>query len=1246
MTPHASSSRSGLRFPIVAVVALSLGAASGLAQPAPARAPTPVAQQQEEIVKLSPFVVDSSKDEGYRAQNTLAGSRMRMNLADLPSSVSVVTSAQMQDTASVDINDVFRYEVNTEGSLRYTPGTPTFRNDGVLDVNAGGTQGNAIASFTNATANRVRGLGVPSMAINYFPSISQIPMDNYNVQSLEISRGPNSLLFGLGSPAGIVNQSTARAALGRNSYTVTARTDSNGSARGTVAFNRTLLRDRLAIYGAIVYDDRKFERKPSYDLTKRQYGALTYKPFAKTTIWADVENYVNDNRRPNTLTPRDFVTQWNLAGRPAWDPLTRQVTLGDGTVKSINVVNTASPYLNDVRNFIMAQPGYSASRWNAARTTYNGVSIAGDAALTNAAGFNPATGVASNNILFVPGITWVNNRTVQQIGGGQLFSWFQPLYANRPRAGWGTATNPAGTADFAPTEAAIWANRTWADFYNRGWTASTGWTALNNGIIGYKYPGVTDKSVYDWSKININQMNWGRDINQNFHVEFEQEILDNLYLNAGWFRQDFSSRTNYTVSQLNITTLFVDTNKYLPNGTANIFFGKPYVEDVDPDRYINKSLDDHYRAMVAWTPDFTRWRGIWKWLGHHQILGMASRDTSMQTSIRRRFAFMDSATFDGKVRYLPNENNNADGTPTGWNLQSSYRRQFYLAGQGDPVGVVTRSSGQWDYTTYRGDISIYNYPASALQTVNVTTQFNTFDGSGRSQRVVNSLSGGINSYLWNDRLIATFGVRQDKYKGRVTNSGLPAVLDWDNSVLFPAITNAQKWVNGAYQTDLLYNRWNKWLRIDGTTRTYGGVLRPFQRWNSIDSRAARGSVFWEFVRDFGISYNESSNFNPPADAQGDSFGNPLPKPTGKGRDYGVQFSLLNNKLFARVTWFKADNQFERVSATSTIGRLEGNIDTTLFRNWARTIAMINMGMDPTAAGFGQNLSQTVENQVQAAAEVIWQQPYNYYQSRSFGVGATRSASAKGYEVEVSYNPQPNWTMRLTFAKQDTKYNNVLNEFTAWFNHRNPVWQAARAADFLSPQYLNLATYTTSGGRAVDLTNFWTSYGYTPEVRLDEPNGNYNVEDYYNINVTPQVTLARDLEGQSAPDQRKYHGSFLTDYRFTAGRLKGFAIGGAESWESKAVIGYYGRASGANGTSLDVSDISRPIYDSDNTYTDLWISYSRPVFNGKVRWKIQLNINNVFENGHLQKVAVNYDGSPYSFRIVDPRQFILTNTFDF
>ncbi|HET7536516.1 MAG TPA: TonB-dependent receptor plug domain-containing protein, partial [Candidatus Didemnitutus sp.] len=910
---------------------------------------TAALEKKDEPVQLSPFTVTTNRDQGYFAANTLAGSRMNTNIADLAASISVITKQQMADTGSIDVNDVFRYEANTEGSSTYTAATGTFRNDGFLDVNAGGTQGNNVSSFTNATANRVRGIGVPSSAVNYYPAIGQIPLDSYNVQSVEISRGPNSMLFGLGSPAGIVNQSVAQAALNKSSTNVTVRFDQYGSYRGSLSFNRGLIDDKLAIYGAFLYDNRQFDRKPSYDLTRRQYGAFTFKPFSKTTLSGFVEGYSNDNRRPNTLTPRDFVTQWNLAGQPVYDSQTRQFyRLSDNKILGSYIINASSPYAQESRSFITSMSGYNPALRGGAPsgqtisdtnfTTYNGVSIFGDAAIT-ASGF-AYNKTPSANALFVPGVARVNQaRSLMQIADGQLVNWFQPLYGTKYATSWPTA--PAGpplagppATTTGPSDANIWLNPTWAAIDNRDFYQSSGFTGINNGIVGYKYPGVTNSAIYDWRKVNINQMNFGHDKNTNYNLEFNQDILDNLYFNAGWFRQDFDSQTNYTVAQLNVTTLFVDINKYLPDGTPNPYFGKPYVYDQDPDQYINAELDDHYRAMLAWTPDFTQKAGWMKWLGHHQILGLWSKDDYMGTSYRRRLEYLDSSSQDGKFRYMANQNPNNDGSPTGWNYQTtSLQRAFYLAAPQDPNGIVTRSSGTWDPLRFGGDIKVYDYNNSRFTTVNMTTVFNDFDaGTGRAQRIVDSISGGWTAYLWNDRFIGTFGVRQDKYKARVTNTANTQVTDSDGTVLSPAITNAQKWVNGFFQEDFLFNRWGRWDKMDGTTRTLGGVLRPFQHWGSIDSRAQTGSVWWQFVRDFGVSYNQSDNFNPPSLAQVDPFGNPLPKPTGTGKDYGFQFSLFDNKLFARVTWFEASNENERVGANpALLSRMTDNVDQTLFR---------------------------------------------------------------------------------------------------------------------------------------------------------------------------------------------------------------------------------------------------------------------------------------------------------------------------
>src|SRR5215203_2408317 len=138
-TPAPITPRSGVRRVLASLFVLSSATLSLAQQTTPSAGAADAAPKPDEAIVLSPFTVDASKDKGYFAENTLAGSRLNTNISDLGASISVVTKQQMEDTASVDINDVFRYEINTEGSSTYTPNQATLRNDGLLDVNAGGS---------------------------------------------------------------------------------------------------------------------------------------------------------------------------------------------------------------------------------------------------------------------------------------------------------------------------------------------------------------------------------------------------------------------------------------------------------------------------------------------------------------------------------------------------------------------------------------------------------------------------------------------------------------------------------------------------------------------------------------------------------------------------------------------------------------------------------------------------------------------------------------------------------------------------------------------------------------------------------------------------------------------------------------------------------------------------------------------------------------------------------------------------
>lgn len=180
-----------------------------------------------EIVQLSPFEV-TVDNKGYYASSALSGTRTKSNIDDLASSISVVTKAMLEDTAATDLNDIFLYEANTEGTGNFT----------AFQMDRSGNIDDRVQS-TPQSANRIRGLGSANMALGNFST--SLPLDTYNIDSAEISRGPNSNLFGLGGSGGSVNMNPAVARLDRASSRVQLTADSYGGRRSTFDLNRPVL---------------------------------------------------------------------------------------------------------------------------------------------------------------------------------------------------------------------------------------------------------------------------------------------------------------------------------------------------------------------------------------------------------------------------------------------------------------------------------------------------------------------------------------------------------------------------------------------------------------------------------------------------------------------------------------------------------------------------------------------------------------------------------------------------------------------------------------------------------------------------------------------------------------------------------------------------------------------------------------------------------------------------------------------
>jgi len=248
-----------------------------------------------ETIELSPFVVTESGNNGWVANETLAGTRLRTSFKDVPNQLETFTKEFMEDLGVTNLDEALIYSANTENQYESSE-SPS--NDGQFPDNPG----------------RVRGLGDGTLSRNFFPTQSQ--PDNYNIDRATIASGPNAILFGLGSPAGILDATPARALM-RNRYGFSVSYTSEDSKRATFDANVVLMPEKLAVRIMGLTKRTYTSKAPNYDNDDRIYGALTFKPFKNTTLSVQGEDIHRSWNRAMRTTPFDFVTPWLYADQVA-----------------------------------------------------------------------------------------------------------------------------------------------------------------------------------------------------------------------------------------------------------------------------------------------------------------------------------------------------------------------------------------------------------------------------------------------------------------------------------------------------------------------------------------------------------------------------------------------------------------------------------------------------------------------------------------------------------------------------------------------------------------------------------------------------------------------------------------------------------------------------------------------------------------------------------------------------------------
>ncbi len=200
-----------------------------------------------DIYQLSPFTIDVSEDSGYRSTNTISGTSLNTAIRDIPMSIEVINAEFLEDTGATNFDEALAYSsgvfldefTQSTGQSANGANAPGANETSSADRSASSRAGTG-GRFDNGII--IRGFNVPFQnrdGFRYGGLIAQHGVvlggivDTANVERVEVVRGPNSLLYGIGVLSGIANIVPKRP-LSAPSSSVTFGMGSEGYLRVTI----------------------------------------------------------------------------------------------------------------------------------------------------------------------------------------------------------------------------------------------------------------------------------------------------------------------------------------------------------------------------------------------------------------------------------------------------------------------------------------------------------------------------------------------------------------------------------------------------------------------------------------------------------------------------------------------------------------------------------------------------------------------------------------------------------------------------------------------------------------------------------------------------------------------------------------------------------------------------------------------------------------------------------------------------
>jgi outer membrane receptor protein involved in Fe transport len=488
-------------------------------------------------------------------------------------------------------------------------------------------------------------------------------------------------------------------------------------------------------------------------------------------------------------------------------------------------------------------------------------------------------------------------------------------------------------------------------------------------------------------------------------LRISQIITPELQVELAYGRSDNHVRQGNSVSR----DLHVDTNQY-PGNDAH--FGQWYVQSqpfwIDRDFNI-----EHWRGSASYDLDLTK-KLSW-WAGRHQFAGVLENNVNEEWSDTGRFVIASAPGYT-----LP---------AAGYQNTGAY---FFIR------EYLSPEIGKWSMRDLRDLYYSDGFTVTNSDGTVYTAKYAARDSYAfykkRTDR--DTVLGVLQSRWFGERVITTIGIRKDwekLYRGATYLNNDPLVDDV--GVFRP----------GTHDIAQSHPRHAPYLsdptRDSGYSRNYG-IVAHVTDWLS-------------------LSGNYTTNMSFSSESL-DMYGNYLPPATGESTDFGVRFSLLDNRLNISLIKYET-NQEGYVTNGSTV-----NSPFTNMKEIEELLVYNNI------AGFTNHLQ---------------------------GVHTTTQRQAKGEELVIVGSITRDWTLRLSASRSSNKLTNIAPDVRAYYLANMPVYKA-------QDQTLTATDGDTLATRIGEAETNW--------ARMNTREGTENwPASKYNVRLTTKYSFSRTfLKGLS------------------------------------------------------------------------------------------------------------------------------------